>query len=151
MFLSAIRIGMILVSWTTVLFLPKKSFFKFLPVTLFSTTVLLTEYLLGIPHKWWKAKGGIKTIANNGLTFIFGPYFIGNMWIFHLTYKKFWLYSLINLVLDYILAFPLNAYFEKINLYKLKKIRPIHLFLLSLTYSFLNYGFQLFIDRNQKQ
>lgn len=149
MLLVLIRIGMILISWVTIFFLPKKSFFKYLPVAFFSSSILLTEYLWGISHKWWKVKGGIKTITNNGLTFIFGPYFIGNLWIFHLTYRKFWLYTLINLFLDYTLAFPLNAFFEKVNLYKLKKIKPIHLFLLSLGYSFVNYGFQLVLDKNQ--
>lgn len=147
--LAFFRIGMILISWGTVFFLPKKSFFKYLPVTLFSSIIILTEYLLGAPRNWWKAKGGIKTVANNGLTFTFGPYFIGNIWIFHLTYGKFWLYTLLNLIFDYILAYPLNAFFEKINLYKLKKIKPIHLFLLSLGYSFVNYGFQLILDKNQ--
>lgn len=143
------RIGLILISWGTVFFLPKKSFFKYLPVTLFSSIIILTEYLLGAPRNWWKAKGGIKTIANNGLAFAFGPYFIGSLWIFRLTYGRFWLYTLLNLILDWILAYPLNTFFEKINLYKLKKIKPVHLFLFSLGYSFVNYGFQLILDKNQ--
>ncbi|MBM4761169.1 hypothetical protein [Bacillus sp. B15-48] len=147
--LAFLRIGMILISWGTVFFLPKKMFFKFLPVSLFSSIIILTEYLVGAPRNWWAAKGGMKTIANNGLMFTFGPYFIGNIWIFSLTYRKFWLYTLLNIMMDYILAYPLNAFFEKINLYKLKKLRPIHLFLLSLGYSFVNYGFQLFVDKNQ--
>ena len=87
--LNLFRIGLILISWTTVIFLPKKIFFKYLPVTLFSSIIILIEYLLGGPCNWWKAKGGIKAVANNGLTFTFGPYFVGNLWIFHLTYGKF--------------------------------------------------------------
>ena len=35
MLLVLIRIGMILLSWVTTFFLPKKSFFKYLPVALF--------------------------------------------------------------------------------------------------------------------
>lgn len=105
--------------------------------------------MIGAPRNWWNAKGGIKTVVNNGLTFIFGPYLIGNIWIFRLTYGSFWLYTLLNLILDYVLAYPLNAFFEKINLYKLNKIKSIHLFLFSLGYSFMNYGFQLILDKNQ--
>ena len=78
--LNLFRIGLILISWTTVIFLPKKIFFKYLPVTLFSSIIILIEYLLGGPRNWWKAKGGIKAVANNGLTFTFGPYFVGNLW-----------------------------------------------------------------------
>lgn len=147
--LAFFRIGLILISWATVIFLPKKSFFKYLPVSLFSSLITLTEYLLGSPRNWWKAKGGTKTIANNGLTFTFGPYFVGNLWIFHLTYGRFWLYTLLNLILDYLLAYPFNSFFERINLYKLNKIKPINLCLISLSYSFVNYGFQLILDKNQ--
>ena len=147
--INLFRIGLILISWTTVIFLPKKIFFKYLPVTLFSSIIILIEYLWGGPRNWWKAKGGIKAVANNGLTFTFGPYFVGNLWIFHLTYGKFWLYTIVNLLADFLLAYPLNTFFEKINLYKLKKIGPIHLFILSLVYSFANYGFQLVLDKNQ--
>ncbi|MEK3857476.1 hypothetical protein [Cytobacillus sp. FSL H8-0458] len=146
--LAFFRIALILISWATAIFLPKGSLFKYLPVTLFSSLIILTEYLLGGPRKWWKAKGGAKTIANNGLTFTFGPYFVGNLWIFHLAYKKFWLYTLLNLIFDYLLAYPLNSFFEKINLYRLNKIKPIHLFLFSLSYSFVNYGFQLILDKS---
>lgn len=149
--LNFFRIGLILISWATVVFLPKRTFFKYLPVTLFSSIIILIEYLLGGPRNWWSAKGGIKTIANNGLTFTFGPYFVGNLWIFRLTYGKFWLYTLLNLIFDFLLAYPLNAFFEKINLHKLRKIRPFHLFFLSLVYSFANYGFQLFLDKNQNE
>ncbi len=147
--LAFFRIGLILLSWTTVIFLPKKSFFKYLPVTLFSSIIILTEYLLGGSRNWWKVKGGAKSIANNGLTFTFGPYFVGNLWIFHLTYRKPWLYTLLNLTFDYLLAYPFNSFFERVNLYKLNKIKPIHLFLISLFYSLVNYGFQLILDKNQ--
>ena len=147
--LNLFRIGLILISWTTVIFLPKKIFFKYLPVTLFSSIIILIEYLLGGPRNWWEVKGGIKAVANNGLIFTFGPYFVGNLWIFHLTYGKFWLYTIVNLLADFLLAYPLNTFFEKINLYKLKRIGPIHLFFLSLVYSFANYGFQLVLDKNQ--
>ncbi|MEH7383380.1 hypothetical protein V7138_23175, partial [Bacillus sp. JJ1533] len=50
---------------------------------------------------------------------------------------------------DWIFAYPLNTFFENTNLYKLKKIKPIHLFLFSLGYSFVNYGFQLILDKKQ--
>ncbi|WP_246483914.1 hypothetical protein [Heyndrickxia vini] len=146
MLVSIIRISLVAASWISAIFLPKKSFIKFLPVTFFSACILLVENLLGTSRKWWKVKGGAKASANNALTFIFGPFFVGNIWIFHLTYRKFWLYTLINLLMDMTLAFPLNCLFDKCGLYKLKKFKPIHLFLTAFSYSFLNYGFQRLMD-----
>ncbi|MCM3455678.1 hypothetical protein M3685_17260 [Heyndrickxia oleronia] len=141
-----IRIMLICLSWSTIFFLPIKSIKRFLPVTLFSSIILLVETLLANSHKWWKVKGGAKASTNNALTFIFGPFFVGNLWVFHLTYGKFWLYSLLNVFNDLMLAFPLNRFFEKFNLYKLKRFKPKHLFLTAFSYSLLNYLFQFFIE-----
>ena len=141
--LHLFRIGLILLSWTSVIFLPKKLFFKYLAVTLFSSIIILIEYLLGGPRNWWKAKGGIKAVANTGLIFIFGPYFVGNLWIFHLTFGPFCLSSIFILLADFLLAYPLNTFFELLNLYKLPRIGPLHLFFLSLVYSFAKLWFPI--------
>lgn len=145
-----IRVGLVVVSWLTVIYLPKKSIFKFMSVTFFSTSILLVESLLGISYKWWKVKGGKKAFTHNTLSFIFGPFFVGNLWIFHLTYGKFWLYTIVNLIMDFMLAYPLNKLFRALKIYKLKKFKPIHLFLTAFPYSLINYGFQLLMDKNLK-
>ena len=58
--LAFFRIGLILISWATVIFLPKKSFFKYLPVSLFSSLIILTEYLLGSPLNCGKQRAAPK-------------------------------------------------------------------------------------------
>ncbi|MED3561676.1 hypothetical protein [Bacillus xiapuensis] len=45
---NLIRIGLLLISWTSLIFLPKKSFHKFLPVTLFSSALVLIVYAVNI-------------------------------------------------------------------------------------------------------
>ncbi|MGV3464947.1 MAG: hypothetical protein ACO1OT_06600 [Heyndrickxia sp.] len=150
MFSFMIRVGLILISWSTLFFLPKKSILKFIPVSLFSTTILLVESLLGLSYKWWKVKGGAKGFVKCAISFIFGPFLIGNLWIFHLTYGKFWRYTILNLLMDFLLAYPLNKLFQALQIYKLKKFKSIHLFLTAFPYSLLNYGFQLLMDKNQK-
>ncbi|CAI9391663.1 hypothetical protein ACTQ5K_03025 [Niallia sp. Sow4_A1] len=149
MFVLLTRILIVFISWCGFFVIPKKSIFKFLPVTLFSTIFLLVETLLSMEFKWWKVKGGIKGKINNAFTFIFGPYFVGNIIIFHFTYKKFWLYALLNGIMDYLLAYPLNSFFEKHNFYKLKKVNSLFLFLSAYLYAMLNYGFQKIIDKNE--
>jgi len=145
-----IRVALVILSWSTLFFLPKKSFFKFIPVSLFSTSILLVESLLGLSYKWWKVKGGAKAFVKCALAFVFGPFIVGNLWIFHLTYGKFWLYTCLNLFMDFLLAYPLNKLFQALQIYKLKKFKSIHLFLTAFPYSLLNYGFQLILDKNQK-
>ncbi|KAB7672053.1 hypothetical protein F9279_03770 [Bacillus sp. B1-b2] len=150
MFITITRIFIIIVSWCSILLIPKKSFFRFLPVTLFSTIFLLVETFLSLKFKWWKVKGGIHGMINNAFTFIFGPYFVGNILIFHFTYKKFWLYAAINAIMDILLAVPLNNFFEKHGFYKLKKANRAFLFASAYLYAMCNYGFQKLLDKNAK-
>ena len=61
----------ILAAW----YLPKKSFVKYLPVTLFSSSILLSEMFYLTIHKLWKAKGGAGVMTCNTSVLIVGPYF----------------------------------------------------------------------------
>ncbi|KAB7672018.1 hypothetical protein [Bacillus sp. B1-b2] len=146
-----IRITMLIISWGSLVFLPKKEVKKYLPVTFFSASILLTEALLSIIFKWWKVKGGLKSFVANTLNFIFGPFFAINIWIFHLTNKKFILYTLVNLVVDIVFAYPLNILFQKVGFYKLTKFKSIHLFLTAYIFSFVNYWFHNYIVSNKKK
>ena len=139
------RIGMFMISWTSIMLLPKKEVKKYLPVTFFSASILLTETVLSTVFKWWKVKGGQKSLIINALSFIFGPFFAINIWIFHFTKNKFFPYVLVNLVFDLLFAYPLNILFQKVGFYKLTKFKSIHLFLTAFLYSFANYWFHNYI------
>jgi hypothetical protein len=145
---SFFRIFNAIVLWATVIFfLPKKSFKRYLPVTLFCSCLLLIESLLNFIFKWWKVKGGIKYAVFDTLAFVFGPFFTINLWVFHFTYGKFPLYAICNLIMDLLFAYPFNAAFQKIGHYKLKKFNSTILFLISYSLSLVNYGFQKFIEK----
>ncbi|MEW9110115.1 MAG: hypothetical protein AB2374_12265 [Cytobacillus gottheilii] len=107
----------------------------------------MAETMMAIGYKWWKTQGGVKYTIFNALSFIFGPFFAVNMWIFHFTNGRFFLYTLINLVMDLIFAFPLNIFFQKVGAYKLKKFKSKHLFYTAFAYSFINYGFQKLVEK----
>ncbi len=146
------RIANAIVLWAIVIyFLPKKSFIRFLPVTLFCSCLLLIQTLLNPIFNWWKVKGGTKYMVFDALAFIFGPFFTINMWVFHFTYGKFSLYALSNLIMDLIFAFPLNAFFQKIGHYKLKKFNSKIIFLIFYSFSLLNYAFQKFFEKNNSE
>lgn len=144
---SFFRIVNAIVLWAIVIrFLPKQSFKRYLPVTIFCSSLLLVQTLLNLIFKWWTVKGGIKYMVFDALAFIFGPFFTINMWVFHFTYGKFSLYAFCNLIMDLIFAFPLNALFQKIGHYKLKKFNSTIIFLIFYIFSLLNYGFQTFME-----
>ncbi|TCJ02215.1 hypothetical protein E0Y62_20290 [Cytobacillus praedii] len=148
MIVNFFRVFNAIVLWAIViLFLPKKSFKRYLPVTLFSSSILLIQSLLNILFKWWKVKGGTKFLIFDDLAFIFGPFFTINLWVFHFTYGKFSLYTLTNLVIDTIFGFILNPFFQKLGHYKLKNMNSFGLFLFYYLFSFINYGFQKYYEK----
>lgn len=147
MFAAVIRMGLFLLSWSSVFFIPKHEFKKYTPVATFATILVLAESMLSVPFKWWTVKGGLLNKVLNDFSFIFGPFFFGTIWIFKLTYGKFGLYSLANLLMDAFLAFPLNWMFQKLKVYKLVNFKPKHIFYMSTCMALVIYGYQLFITR----
>ncbi|WP_248561283.1 hypothetical protein [Niallia sp. NCCP-28] len=76
------------------------------------------ENLFGTAHKWWTVKGSKKTSANNAITYIFNPFFLANIWIFHLIFQNSPFYLLLNLVVDLIFAYPLTTLLNKLSYLK---------------------------------
>lgn len=105
-----------------------------------------SESMLSVPFKWWTIKGGALNKIINDLCFIFGPFFIGTIWIFRFTFGKFWLYSIANIMMDAFLAFPVNFVFQKLKVYKLVNFKAKHIFYTSISFAFVIYGYQLFIS-----
>ncbi len=145
---SFFRIVNAIILWTIViLFLPKYAFKKYLPVTLFCSCFFLIQSLLNSIFKWWEVKGGLKYRIFDDLAFIFGPFFTINLWVFHLTFGKFSIYAFCNLIMDLVYAYPLNALFQKIGHYKLKRETSTVLFIKTYFLALLNYLFQKFFKK----
>lgn len=144
---TIIRLGLVIISWLTIFYLPKETVKKYTPVATFSSLLVLILSMLSFRFKWWKVKGGVSQKIFNDFSFIFGPYFIGTIWIFHLTFRRFWLYGLLNIFMDTLLLYPLNTLFEKLGLYKLTRITSKQLLYTTLSFALGLYGFQLFISQ----
>jgi hypothetical protein len=147
---SFIRIGLFIISWLTVLLLPKESFKKYLPVSTFVTVLLLIQCMLSVPFKWWTVKGGLLNKIITELCFVLGPFFVGTIWIFRLTYGNFWLYMTVNAVVDALFAFPMNKIFEKLKVYKLVNWKPKTIFYVYITYAAIIYGYQRFLSKTNR-
>ncbi|MCH1624417.1 hypothetical protein [Fredinandcohnia quinoae] len=139
--------------WLTVKKLGKNSLLRFLPTIVFSDLVIALISELSQKLKWWKVKNPLFPKLATDVSFVFGPFTIINLWIFKLTFKRFWLYLLTNIFADYLFAYPLTTFAEKLRIYKMGRMSRKQLFLLSLAVAVLNYLYQsLFVEplrRNQ--
>lgn len=144
------RLSMLLISWSTLLFYPKRTFRRFLPVTIFVTGLVSILLVLSNPYKLWKVSGGIGTKILNDLSFTLGPFFVANLWVFRLAYGNLWQYLGINLVIDYLLAFPISKLFKKIKVYQLDRLKPIYFFSIIFSFAIFAYGFQHFFQKPKR-
>ena len=136
---------LLIIPWFSVIKLGKSSFVRYLPTIIFSDLVIALISELSRAFKWWKVKNPIFPRLATDVSFVFGPFTILNFWIFKLTYKRFWVYLLTNIIADYLFAYPLTTLAEKLRVYKMGKMSRKQLFLLSVVVSILNYLYHFLI------
>lgn len=144
------RLMMVLFSWASLLLYPRRALKRFLPVTLFVTALVSILLILSKPYRLWKVTGGLGTKLFNDLSFTLGPFFAANLWVFKLAYGNIWQYLGVNLVMDFILAYPVSAIFRKMNIYRLEKLQPLYFFSTIYSFAILAYGFQYFFRESRR-
>lgn len=146
---NLIRVIQLIAPWILILFLPKKSFKQYLPVSLFASFLVIGMCILAIPFKWWVVKGGWKAKLLNDGSFIFGPFLVGTLWIFHFSFGNLKKYLCINLVMDSLFAFLICSMCQKLKLFKLVNFKPKHIFYSFISYSIIIYVFELLMKRSK--
>jgi len=91
-------IALLILPWLTVPFLGRDSFKKYLPAAIFMSTFTKALDFFGEKKKWWRIDKGIPPL-NSVNFFNFGPYLVSSLWILKLTFGKFPLYLISNLIL----------------------------------------------------
>ncbi|MDR4890392.1 hypothetical protein RGU12_23090 [Fredinandcohnia sp. QZ13] len=143
---NSIRVFIVLCSVVAAVLLPKRSYITYLPVTLFSSVVLMFEVFYFTVHKLWKVKGGVSAMVCDAIIFMLGPYVFANFWVFHLSKGKILLYTLINLIADWIFAFPLITLLKKLQFFKLNT-SSAQLFTLFSLNAFMNFIFNTIYEK----
>lgn len=144
---NLIRLSLLIISWVSIIFLPKKSLKKYLPITMFTSILTAGICVLATPYKWWIVEGGWKNKIFNMVSFVLGPFFVGTLWVFHFTFGQFYRYFVLNVVMDLMFSFPLNYFFQKAKLYKLVNFKPKHIFFTFISFSFIIYWYENFLNR----
>jgi hypothetical protein len=99
--------------WLTLFFMPKEAIKRYMSVTVFVSLLVTILCEAAYHYKWWEITEYITPwgyITN--ASFVYGTFFVGTIWIFHLTYRSFWLYLATNLAIDALFAFGLSPFIE---------------------------------------
>ena len=135
-------IGLLILPWLTVPFLGRNSFKKYLPAVIFMGTVTTALDLFGEKKKWWRFYKGIPPLKSMNF-FNWGPYFVSSLWILKMTYGKFPLYIISNMILHicfiYLGGIKFVNYFKIFNL---KKFTKFQYFAIDFLRALILYGYQ---------
>ncbi|MDH6651497.1 hypothetical protein [Priestia megaterium] len=132
-----------IISWISIRFISKEQVKKYTPVSIFASLIVSLIFVIVTDLGWWKLKKpvipGLKSI---NVFYVFGPFFVGTIWIFKLVYKiGFVPYLITNALIDSFFTYIIVPFAEKIGVGKSYMSKTFILGLM-LSTSLIIYGFQ---------
>lgn len=128
--------------WLTLPLLRKNDLKRFLPAGIFISLVVWAESIYARKNKWWWFYETLHPKLTGEFPLIWGPFLIGSMWILKLTYGRFLLYTVLNIIVDAFFTYPFIELCRKAGIGSLVRLKKYQLSILFFIKSLLMYGFQ---------
>jgi hypothetical protein len=99
--------------WISLVFIKKETIKRYMPVAIFVSLLVTIIFEMAHVFKWWVMLDGLAPwgyITN--VSFVYGTFLVGTIWIFYFTFHNFWLYLVTNIAIDGLFAFVLNNFLE---------------------------------------
>jgi hypothetical protein len=93
------------IPWLSLVFINRSDLRRYMPVALFVTVINTLIYQVAYYYNWWREVGLFEWDKIASISWVYSAYLVATIWIFRFTYGKFWLYFIINLLLDGIYVF----------------------------------------------
>lgn len=135
--------------WFTLFFMKKNSVRRYMPVTVFTALMATITSEIAYHYSWWKHTDVIVPwgyITNP--SFIYGLFSVLTIWIFYFTFRSFWLYLAVNILLNAFQWFFLIKWtFVALNIFEYVNITPFRVFLLGIVQALIIYGYHTWQER----
>lgn len=141
----------LIVPWVSLFFLEKVVVKRYMPVAIFATLLVTLQNELSYTFNWWIVKETIFPWVITYVPFVYGPFLVGTIWIFHFTFGHFWRYLLVNIIVDFVFAFPMNNLFNRLDLYELVNYTSWDILFTFVALSVVIYLYQLWQQDMFKQ
>ncbi|MCA1064268.1 hypothetical protein QTG56_03505 [Rossellomorea sp. AcN35-11] len=137
---------LMLLSWVFLFLAGKESIKKYLPASIFMSILVYCENVIAEKKKWWMITTKLVPKANGILPFVIGVFLSGSVWILKLTYSNFYLYVVVNLLVDAFFTYPFYSIFKKMGVWRMVRMKQYQLSMLFFIKSILMYAFQKYIS-----
>jgi len=135
--------SMLVMPWLTLVFMKKDDIKRFMPVALFSaiTSILVVE---AGENLGWFIYGEAAYPLRTHSYIIFGLNIVTTMWLFRFIYGRFWIYLVIDTVLNFGFIYLFHVYFlGSRGLFQEVGITPLLNALITTIDGVLVYGYQM--------
>lgn len=133
----------LLAPWLTLFFMKAESIKRYMPVAIFVSLLLTIIYEIAYTYKWWVLKVFIVPwgyITN--VSFVYGIFLVGTIWIFHFTYKSFKVYLVTNMIVDAVFAFGLLPLISRLGIDKFVNLPKWGAYLIMLSLALIIFLYQ---------
>ncbi|MFA9455975.1 hypothetical protein ACERJO_04305 [Halalkalibacter sp. AB-rgal2] len=130
-----------LAPWVLLIFINQQVVKRYLPAALFGALIITIVFQIADNFNWWVIKENI-FILNVVTPFVYGAFLVGTVIILALTFQRFWLFIMVNLVIDAILSFVISPWFERIGLYQLQEMNAWGVYALTTIIAIFIYVYQ---------
>lgn len=142
-------LAILILPWLTIPFLGKNMLKKYLPATIFIKSVTIALDLFGEKKKWWRFYRGIPPFISINF-FDFGAYFVTTLWILKMTYGKFRLFLISNLIVQILFISLGLKYVKKYKIFSLINLSKFQYLGIDFLRAILLYAFQYIVDLSLK-
>ncbi len=146
MFLLVIMI----LPWLSLQLLGKKAIQRFYPGALFIFFLVLVESIFVKKRVWWRFFEKLLPNVMGELPFLFGPLFVGALWILKFSFGNFLRYIILNVVTNLLIAYPGMSILRKMGIVSLVRLKHYQMGVLLMAQSVLMYIVQIVAEKNRK-
>ncbi|MDR6885330.1 hypothetical protein [Bacillus sp. 3255] len=134
--------------WLSLFVMKRNSIYRYMPVSILAALLLTIVSEIAYRYKWWEIKTSIVPWGYvTGVSFTFGVFMVGMMWVCHFTFGRVWLYVVINLALDLFFSYVGIPIAERMGIWGMVNAKQYHIFLIMTGLSFMLYLYQLWQER----
>lgn len=134
--------SMLIVPWLTLFFMKKEDIKRFFPVAVLSALTSVIIHHVGNSLQWWEQ-------IDLNYPFVIPFYLLGlhpviTMWIFKFTYRKFWLYVVVEAVMN--MGFNtlfLGWFLIKMGMRQIGNMSPFVAFFITMAHGLVLYVYQI--------
>ncbi|MBT2686626.1 hypothetical protein J7I93_00350 [Bacillus sp. ISL-47] len=138
-----------IIPWVSLFFLNQSVLRRYMPVALLATVLNTIVAQLAWTYNWWEFKETLFSWDKIAPLFtVYSIFLAGTIWIFYFTFRKFWLYFIVNIIVDLFYGFVFTKFLNSLHIRENGSFSPMANLLAMTILAVLLYIYQLWQEGN---